>query len=89
VVVKSFARIHWQNLINFGVLPLTFVDASDYDQIEQGDILEIKDLHNAIQAESITLLIKNKNKSIAVEQQLSERQKEMLLAGSLINWARD
>src|SRR5699024_3515650 len=42
-LVKDFARIHWQNLVNFGVLPLTFVDNDDYDLLEQGDVLEVTD----------------------------------------------
>ena len=88
VVVKSFARIHWQNLINFGILPLTFIDPNDYDQIEQGDIIEISDVHRGVGDRKFELLIKNKNKSIQAEHQLSERQKEVLLSGSLINWVK-
>jgi len=87
VIAKSFARIHWQNLINFGILPLTFIDPNDYEHIEQDDIIEISDLHRAIQERDLTILIKNKNKSIQLEQHLSKRQKEILLAGSLMNWA--
>jgi aconitate hydratase len=39
VIAKGVARIHWQNLVNFGVLPLIFMDAADYDRLEQGDVI--------------------------------------------------
>ncbi len=51
VIVKSFARIHRANLINFGILPLTFVSAADYDAISQGDKLEIPDLAQVIKVD--------------------------------------
>ena len=47
-LVKDFARIHWQNLVNFGILPLTFSDASDYDLLAQGDVLFLKDIRTQI-----------------------------------------
>jgi len=47
VIAVSFARIHWQNLINFGILPLTFADRNDYGKINQGDILYINNLHES------------------------------------------
>jgi aconitate hydratase len=50
VIAKSFARIHWQNLINFGVLPLTFTDASDYERVHAGDTLRIADVEAALTA---------------------------------------
>ena len=51
VIVKDFARIHWQNLINFGILPITFVNDEDYDKLEQGDVLQIKNIRQTIQDE--------------------------------------
>jgi aconitase A len=50
VIAKSFARIHWQNLINFGVLPLTFTDASDYDRLKAGDTIRIASAEAALTA---------------------------------------
>ncbi len=89
-IVKDFARIHWQNLVNFGVLPLTFSKESDYDQLEQGDVIQLSDLKNQIkQGNELTLKIKGKGLDIKVSHALSERQVEMMLKGGLINWVRD
>lgn len=89
VITKSFARIHWQNLVNFGILPLTFVDPEAYGHIKQGDVLVIKDLHNAIKkGNEITATLENKNETIKLKHDLSPRQIEILIAGGLINWVR-
>jgi aconitate hydratase len=89
VIAKSFARIHWQNLINFGMLPLTFVNSADYDQIEQGDELEIIDVHHFLhQGNRIKVTNKTKNTPYITQHSLSERQIEMILEGSLINVVR-
>jgi aconitate hydratase len=75
VIAKSFARIHWQNLINFGMLPLTFVNSADYDQIEQGDELEIIDVHHFLhQGNRIKVTNKTKNTPYNTQHSLSERQ---------------
>jgi aconitate hydratase len=89
VIVKSFARIHWQNLINFGILPLTFVDPADYDKIEQEDELETIGIHQTLcQGKRIRITNKSKNETYETEHILSERQIEMVLEGSLINVVR-
>ena len=89
VIAKSFARIHWQNLINFGMLPLTFVNSADYDQIEKGDKLEIIDVHHILhQGNRIQVTNKTKNTTYNTQHSLSERQIEMILEGSLINVVR-
>jgi aconitate hydratase len=89
VIAKSFARIHWQNLINFGMLPLTFVHLEDYDQIEQGDELEIKDIRRALPStERISVVNKTKNRIFDTQHSLSDRQIEMVVEGSLINVVR-
>jgi len=89
VIARSFARIHWQNLINFGMLPLTFVNAADYDQIEQGDALEIIDVRHIIrQGNRVQVTNKTKNETYDTQHTLSERQIEMILQGSLINVVR-
>ncbi len=89
VIVKSFARIHWQNLINFGILPLTFVNPGDYDRIEQEDELETVDIRRVLsQGNRIRITNKTKNETYETEHILSERQIEMVLEGSLINVVR-
>ena len=87
ILAKSFARIHWQNLINFGILPLTFINANDYDEIEQGDEVVITHCHQALDKGVFAAVISNKNKTISLSLNLSNRQKEIVLSGSLINWS--
>lgn len=87
VLAKSFARIHWQNLVNFGILPLTFDNRNDYDDIGQGDILEISDIHERIQeAHEIYVTNKTKNRRYLMKHQLSPRQLKILLVGGMINF---
>jgi aconitate hydratase len=89
VIAKSFARIHWQNLTNFGILPLTFVNAADYDNIVQGDELELLDVRQNINlGNRIMATNKTKNETYRTQHALSERQIEMILEGSLINVVR-
>lgn len=89
VVAKSFARIHWQNLINFGMLPLCFVNSADYDAIDQGDELEILDARqNLNQGDRIQVTNKTKNETYDTQHTLSKRQIEMIIEGSLINVVR-
>ncbi|TFJ91846.1 aconitate hydratase [Lentibacillus salicampi] len=89
-LVKDFARIHWQNLVNFGVLPLTFVNETDYDLLSAGDVLVLSDLRNKIQqGNEFSIDVKDKNEQINVQHSLSERQIEIMLKGGIINWAKD
>ncbi len=89
VLAPSFARIHWQNLVNFGVLPLTFVDASDYEALEPGDVLVIENLRQQVEhREPIEVENTSRKTTIAARHQLSRRQVEVLLAGGLIPWVR-
>lgn len=89
VLAKGFARIHWQNLANFGILPLTFTDPADYESIDRDDQLRLDDLRSAIQ-EGSEIVVRNvtKNKEYQTQHQLSARQVEMILAGGLINVVR-
>ncbi len=91
VITKSFARIHQANLINFGILPLTFCDPSAYDGIAQEDHLEIPDLKAALKkgAETVTVVNQTKKTSFDVALNFSARQREILLAGGLLNLTRD
>ena len=86
VIAKSFERIHSANLINFGILPLTFTIPEDYDKIDQLDELEITAARNNISGGN-DMLIQNKTKgtSFSVTCQLSVRQKKIILAGSALN----
>jgi aconitate hydratase len=86
VIAKSFARIHWQNLINYGILPLTFADRNDYAKIDQEDVLSLSGIREALQ-EGDQLEIKNitKGESYLVSHHMTERQLNILLAGGIIN----
>lgn len=89
-LVKDFARIHWQNLVNFGVLPLTFVNEEDYDFLSAGDVLVLSDLRNKIQqGNEFSIDVKDNNEQINVQHSLSERQIEIMLKGGIINWVKD
>src|SRR5690625_3931378 len=89
-LVKGFARIHWQNLVNFGILPITFVNESDYDQLEQGDVLRLTGIRSKIQqGNELTVTVVHKNIEIPVQHGLSARQIDILLQGGLINWVRN
>lgn len=89
VVAKSFARIHWQNLINFGILPVTFVNPSDYDKINLGDVIVMENVVDAVsQGTDLTIKVEGKNISIPVQHKLSKRQVQVLTDGGLINWVK-
>jgi aconitate hydratase len=89
VLVKSFARIHMANLINSGILPMTFANESDYDKIDLEDVLVIENARDQIKAGSvITIQNKTKNCEIKANVSLSDRQVEMMLAGGLLNYTR-
>ncbi|KAF5071665.1 3-isopropylmalate dehydratase large subunit [anaerobic digester metagenome] len=85
VAVKSFARIHKNNLINNGILPLVFASEADYDTIELNDELVIENALEAVKSGKANLINKTKGLTYVMLLEVSERQKEMLLAGGLIN----
>ncbi|MBW6392307.1 aconitate hydratase [Billgrantia antri] len=87
VIAKSIARIHWQNLPCFGVLPLTFADPTDYDRIEQGQTLVIDDLPRQLAAGG-RLQATLDGASLELVHELSPRQVAILTAGGVINWLR-
>lgn len=88
VVAKSFARIHWQNLVNFGVLPLTLAEAGDVDVLGKGAVLQLTGLHEALAA-GAELRAEVDGRAVTLRHALSERQIEMLRLGGLINWMRN
>jgi aconitate hydratase len=90
VVAKGFARIHAQNLVNFGVLPITFGDPADYDRVEQGDELAIRDVVAQIRAgRDVTVENRTRDQTYACRHRLSPRQVELVTAGSLISFLRE
>ncbi|MGH7457629.1 MAG: aconitate hydratase [Longimicrobiaceae bacterium] len=88
-LAKSFARLHWQNLVNFGVLALTFIDPADYDKVERGDVLLIEELADQLRG-SGEVRVSNQTKELtfAARHELSERQLAILEDGGLINWIK-
>lgn len=90
VLVKDFARIHLQNLINFGILPLTFVNEEDYDLLHQEDILEFRHIHQTIQNQrTFDIKLKGTDRTITVQHDLTKRHLDILLAGGIINWIKE
>ena len=89
-LVKDFARIHWQNLVNFGILPITFINVEDYDKLQEGDILEFTNLRRKIkEGNEFEISVQGKNVSIKVQHALTDRQVDVVLKGGMINWVRD
>ena len=86
VIAKSFARIHAANLINAGILPLTFADPSDYDRISQGDQLVLSDIHAGFDSGEITLTDVESGARCMLKCRYTERQKKILLAGGLLQY---
>ena len=90
VLVKSFARIHCANLANAGILPLVFENEADYDRIDQMDELELPNVRKEIEAgSSVTVVNKTKGITIPAQAVLSSRQRDMVLAGGLLNYTRE
>ena len=85
VIAKSFARIHAANLVNAGILPLIFENPDDYDEVKQGDMLRLENVRAALGDDRIILHAGDKN--IPLRMELAERQKEVLLAGGLLDYA--
>jgi aconitate hydratase len=87
VLARSFARIHQQNLVNFGILPLE-IGKDEYDRIQQGDVLSLADLHQQIRkgAEIAVVNDTQQKRAFTAHHKLTARQIDVLLAGGLINW---
>ena len=89
VVAKSFARIHAANLINYGILPLTFVNADDYDRLTQGDDLTISGVFSGLASGEFTLTDRTTGETFALACELSPRQREILRDGGLLAYTRE
>jgi aconitate hydratase len=90
VIAKSFARIHRMNLVNFGILPVTFDDPSLYDSLELGDVVELdnirEQLAESVETRRLTVRVPQKDLTFTVSHTLFPRMIEVLLAGGLTNW---
>ena len=87
VIAKSFARIHRANLVNFGILPLTFENENDYNLFDLGDTIEMPDMKNRLKSKSgITLKNVTKNKEVKVTHTLTPRETDILCVGGLLNY---
>ena len=90
VVAKSFARIHVANLINFGIVPMTFADPEDYAKISQMDDIVLEDFRAAIAGrDEVILTDKTSGASVKLCLNLTSRQREILLAGGLLNYTKN
>lgn len=89
VIANSYARIAWQNLVNFGIVPLEFIDIDDYDKIEQGDMVTFKNLREDVKnRNNITVIVRKANGSTTqfeTRHSMSDRQIKILLKGGIIN----
>jgi aconitate hydratase len=89
VIAKSFARIHRANLINFGILPLIFVNPEDYFKVEQGDILGASNLIKIVEGDQkYEIFNHTKNISFEVYSNLNTKEKELILSGGLLPYVR-
>ena len=91
VLVKSFARIHRANLINAGILPLTFVNEADYDKINQGDEIVLADVRADVEADMSKPTVVNKTTGVEIPVlcELTGRTKDIILAGGLLDYTRE
>lgn len=91
VLVKSFARIHRANLINAGILPLTFVNEADYEKINQGDEIVLADVRADVEADMSKLTVVNKTTGVEIPVlcELTGRTKDIILAGGLLDYTRE
>ncbi len=89
VIAVSFARIHRQNLINFGILPLTFADPEIYRQLEAGETLVLTQLRQQLEAGDDVEIARENGDPFTAQHQLSPRQRAIVLAGGSINRVRE
>ena len=89
VIAKSFARIHVANLINAGILPLTFKNPADYDLLEQGHNLRLSDIQQGMRDGEILLVDENTGKKMSLVCDLTQRQMDIVTAGGLLNYTKE
>jgi len=88
-IAKSFARIHRANLINFGILPLTFKDPADYERLKQGDKIRLSGLRQLVESGAREIPVKVEGGEIVTLLEISERERKELLAGGLLNYVKE
>jgi aconitate hydratase len=89
VISKNYSRIGWQNLVNFGIIPFEFVNPEEYDLVDQEDMIRIENIRRSIgQGSNVEAEIVSKDKKIELTYTLSDRQKDILLEGGLINYLK-
>ena len=89
VIAKSFARIHVANLINAGILPLTFANPDDYDSLTQGSKLAFQNLKEGIATGKVMMTDKTTGKEMILTCDFTKRQQEILLCGGLLNYTKE
>lgn len=90
VLARGYARIHWQNLVNFGILPLEFADGDDYDRVEQGDVLRVADVRDALRDGSdVEVRNVTRGETYRARHRLSPRQRDLVAAGGQIPLLRE
>jgi aconitate hydratase len=87
VIAKSIERIHMANLINFGIMPLIFKNAEDYEHIQPGDELQITETHDQLRKFEMVVMNTTEQKTFTVCHSLTPRQVEIVLTGGLLNYA--
>jgi len=87
-IVKSFARIHKSNLCNFGILPLTFKDRSEYDDLDKGALVVFPDVRKRIERGDNEIPVELDGRTIMTMLDVSDRQRKHLLAGGTLNFIR-
>ena len=88
VLCKSFARIHKANLINFGILPLTFVDPDDYDKIQEMDVLELSHLENLYKDRTVVVYDQTSGQKIRCRVECTDADLDLIMAGGALNYIR-
>ena len=89
VIAKSFARIHVANLINAGILPLTFKDPADYDALVQGSRICLENIVSGMNSGTVMATEKETHRKFALDCSLTQRQKDIVLAGGLLNYTKE
>jgi len=88
VLAKSFSRIHKSNLINFGIMPLEFVDASDYEKVSIGTKIRIGKAVSTLQNEAQSIRAQIDNRAVEFKLTLTRRLRSILIAGGLLNYIK-
>lgn len=89
-LAKSYARIGWQNMINFGIMPFEFENEEDHEKLEMGDVLRIEGIRSAIKSgKSVKASLKGKDIEIPLTYTLSDRQVDVVLKGGIVNAMKD